>query len=284
VHVTANTFNGTLAIKLLSIDNSTVLSSTSTLATNVDLSAATLPATGTYFVVLDPSDVDVGSASVSVTASSSSPAVLVNSIGPPTVVVVSVSASVTVGVSNGPANATDWVGMYPLGAADNAYLTWQYLNGSQTPPGTGSSAATLTFTTSSSPGRYEFRFFSNNGFSHLATSTNVVTTSTASLLVNGTALGTTVTVAPSASVTVAVSNGPANTTDWVGLYAVGSADSPSITWQYLSGTTTPPATGLSSATLTFTMPSTPGNYEFRFFANNEWTHLAFSTMVTVTPP
>jgi agmatine deiminase len=80
---------------------------------------------------------------------------------------------------------------------------------------------------------------------------------------------------------VAVSNGPANPTDWVALAQVGSSDYSYISWQYLNGSQTPPGSGLSSATLTFTMPATTGNYEFRFFANNGYTKLATSTTVTV---
>ena len=101
------------------------------------------------------------------------------------------------------------------------------------------------------------------------------------VVVNGTAPPTTVTVSPSATVTVAVSNGPANPTDWVALAQVGSSDYSYISWQYLNGFQTPPGSGLSSATLTFTMPATTGNYEFRFFANNGYTKLATSTTVTV---
>ncbi len=39
-----------------------------------------------------------------------------------------------------------------------------------------------------------------------------------------------------------------------------------------------------SAVIPFSMPSTPGNYEFRFLANNGYTLLATSPVVTARPP
>jgi agmatine deiminase len=53
--------------------------------------------------------------------------------------------------------------------------------------------------------------------------------------------------------------------------------------QYLNGTKSLPAAGLTSATLTFAIPQTMGDYEFRFFANNGYTLLATSAIVTVQP-
>jgi hypothetical protein len=90
------------------------------------------------------------------------------------------------------------------------------------------------------------------------------------------------TVAPGGAETVTITNGPGNTTDWVGLYAVGAADTAYASWKYLSDTQTAPSPGLTSATLHFTMPTTPGQYEFRFWANNGYTLLGKSNTVTVS--
>jgi hypothetical protein len=84
--------------------------------------------------------------------------------------------------------------------------------------------------------------------------------------------------------TVTVSGGPANTTDWVGLFPVGAANTAYVSWQYLSGTQSAPSTGMSAATLGFVMPSTTGQYQFRFFAANGYTLLATSGTVTVVAP
>src|SRR5205823_3559889 len=62
----------------------------------------------------------------------------------------------------------------------------------------------------------------------------------------------------------------------------GAADSLFLNWFYLNGSKTPPASGLTSATVPVPMPGSPGTYEFRFFQNNGYTRLATSPTVTVT--
>jgi hypothetical protein len=54
----------------------------------------------------------------------------------------------------------------------------------------------------------------------------------------------------------------------------GSNGRQTVAWRYLRGTTTPPATGVTAATLSFATPTTPGGYEFRFFADNGFVRLA----------
>ena len=87
-------------------------------------------------------------------------------------------------------------------------------------------------------------------------------------------------VAPGASVQALVENGPGSRYDWVALAPIGGSH---VDWQYLSGTRTPPASGLTTALLTFTMPTTQGSYEFRLYANDGYTLLAKSPTVTVRP-
>ncbi len=186
---------------------------------------------------------------------------------------------VVVTVAGGPANVTDWVGLYAVGTNDFAYLDWKYLSDSRTPPSTGLTNATLHFNMPTVPGTYEFRFFSNNGFSKLATSPPVTVTGGG----GGPSLGVAPnSVPPGGPVVVTVAGGPANVTDWVGLYLVGTLDNAYLDWKYLSDSRTPPPAGLSGATLHFNMPTVPGTYEFRFFANNGFSKLATSPPVTVT--
>jgi hypothetical protein len=187
---------------------------------------------------------------------------------------VAAGSTVTVGVQNGPRNPTDWVGLYPTGAADTSFLNWFYLNGAKSAPAVGITTATILFVMPGSSGTYEFRFFQNNGYTKLATSPTVTVQSTGgpNLTVNGSSTG--ITVARGVTVNVGVQNGPGTTEDCVGLYptSAGLFD-PSITIMYVTGTT---------ATLPFTTPSTPGPYEFRFFqhcANAQ--KLATSPTVTI---
>src|SRR5439155_773253 len=57
-------------------------------------------------------------------------------------------------------------------------------------------------------------------------------------------------------------------------------------WKFLNGLRTAPATGLTAATLTFAMPSTPGAYTLRFFSNNTYTLLTTAnvTVNDITAP
>src|SRR5215472_2353512 len=72
-------------------------------------------------------------------------------------------------------------------------------------------------------------------------------------------------VAAGGTATVAVSGSDGGKHDWVALLAVGASNSSDpIAWEYLSGTQNLPPSGLTSATLTFVVPSNlaPGQYVF----------------------
>lgn len=60
--------------------------------------------------------------------------------------------------------ATDWLGLYTSGASDTAYLAWRYTTG------TASGNVPFTIPGTLTPGTYELRLLSNNGFTRLATS------------------------------------------------------------------------------------------------------------------
>ena len=143
-------------------------------------------------------------------------------------------------------------------------------------PASGSTSAELTFVIPQTPGQYELRFFANNGYTLLATSA-VITTTLPTVTVSATS------VVPGGSVQVTVADGPKNRGDWVALAVVGSSPTSYLDWTYLNGTRSMPSTGVTAVALTFVMPQTPGQYEFRFFANNGFTLLAFSPMVVVAP-
>jgi hypothetical protein len=207
--------------------------------------------------------------------------VFVNDESFPTVVPATAGTSVAIDVINGPGNPRDWVGMYAIGAANSPSLAWMYMDGTQTPPSAGVFSAHLTFTLPLTGGAYEFRWFQNDGYTLLAKSTIVDVAAPAKVTINGVDPPTSVTVLPSSSVTIGVSGGPANTTDWVGLYQPSTADPYWIAKQYLNGLSTPPTTGVSAAQLTFTAPSNAGTYELRFFAADTYGRLATSASLVV---
>ncbi|MEV8372282.1 agmatine deiminase family protein [Kribbella sp. NPDC056861] len=91
------------------------------------------------------------------------------------------------------------------------------------------------------------------------------------------------TVRRGAQIKATVTNGPGNPRDWVGLYRASAGNSAGgVDEKYLNGGNNPPSTGLTSATITFTAPSSTGTYNFRFFADDGYTLLATSANFTVT--
>jgi hypothetical protein len=199
-------------------------------------------------------------------------------------IVVNPGTTVLVQVGSGPALPMDWVAQHRLDAPDRShYPNWRYLDGSQEPPDSGRTGAALAFTLPDTAGDYDFRFFENNQYVLLAKSAKVTVRSLATMTVNGSAAP--VTVTPGATVTVQVASGPAFPWDWVAKHETTAANNVHFNdWKYLDGTQTQPEAGRGSATLTFTMPATPGAYHFRFFQNDKSVLLATSPTVTVSAP
>ena len=71
---------------------------------------------------------------------------------PPATRSVAAGTVVSVAMSDGPANATDWIGLYATGAADGTYLDWRYLNGTTAAPAVAQANATVTFALSDGGG------------------------------------------------------------------------------------------------------------------------------------
>ena len=90
-------------------------------------------------------------------------------------------------------------------------------------------------------------------------------------------------VAPGGTMTFTLSTGPGSPVDWVGLYCPTTQPDPSFAdYAYMNGSRTPPAVGLTAATVTFVAPTTVGaTCQVRWFANNTFTRLATSATVTV---
>jgi hypothetical protein len=180
--------------------------------------------------------------------------------------------TVTTTFADGPGNQGDWWGVYLVGAPDTAYLSWGYLNGLQTMPGTGLTGATLPIVMPSVAGTYEVRWWANNDLVLIAKSGPItvatVTVSPASVATGG-------------SVTTTFTNGPANPGDWWGVYLVGAPDTAYLSWGYLNGLQTMPSPGLSGATLSIAMPGVAGTYEVRWWQNNDLVPIARSAPITV---
>ncbi len=96
-------------------------------------------------------------------------------------------------------------------------------------------------------------------------------------------------VAPGGSVSVSWSGVAApTTTDWVGLFRQGAADTASVWWFYTSTCSSAIGTAKASGSCSLNFPGGAGTYEFRLFAKNGYTRLATSGAIVVsdsaTPP
>ena len=88
---------------------------------------------------------------------------------------------------------------------------------------------------------------------------------------------------PGTILSAAISDAPGNRGDWAGLFAVGADSAHFVAKQYLNGSTVPPATGVTSAHLSFTAPAQPGRYNVRLFvATNPAAPIAVSNTILVS--
>ena len=220
-----------------------------------------------------------------VTVPVSSAHLAVNLVDAPGAVTVSAGTPLTVVLTDGPANPSDWVGLFAAAAADTSPIAWSYLDGHTTPPAQGLVAATLRFLAPVTSGTYEIRAFAANTFNRLAASGPLsVTPSQATIAVNGTNPPTGVTVPPASALDIQVTGGPGNPTDWIGLFRASDTDASPIAWQHLNGSTSPPAIGLTEASLAVTLPAGAGAYEVRLFADNSYSRLATSGPISAGVP
>jgi hypothetical protein len=161
--------------------------------------------------------------------------------------------------------SADWIGLYTPAAANSTYLNDRYTTGA------ASGSVPYTLPSGLAPGTYQLRLFANNGYTLLATSQNfTVTAMSANLSATPSNLN------PGANLTATWSDIPTPTgTDWLGMYAPGAANSPSITWRYTNGA--------ASGSLPFTVPAAqaPGTYQLRLFWNDGYTLLGTSSNFAV---
>jgi hypothetical protein len=184
---------------------------------------------------------------------------------------------------NGIASPTssDWIGLYPPGAEDTAFIDWIYVSCSKT-PGSAQSSGSCPFIVPGNvaPGSYELRLFASGGFTRIAASDAFTVSGDTDLFL--TASPTSI---PAGGTLTAIWGGIAapSSSDWIGLFVPGAADTEFIEWLYVSCSKTrgnPQASGSCS----FTLPSSlvSGNYELRLLANNGFARLATSNAFTVT--
>jgi subtilase family protein len=195
------------------------------------------------------------------------------------------SVTATWGTITGPTPA-DWIGLYTTTAADTAFLSRIYVGCGASPGASGVATGSCAFPIAGTvtPGTYQLRLFSNNGFTRLATSGNFTVTAPSATSLSASPASMTL----PASVTATWSGIPqatASSTDWIGLYAPSASNTTYRTWVYVSCSVSP-TTPRSSGSCAMTLPSnlTPGTYELRLFSNNGFTRLATSNTFAVVAP
>jgi hypothetical protein len=178
---------------------------------------------------------------------------------------VQAGADVTVTLANGPGGSGDWLAFALSSAANSSYVQ-------RTSVGTGITARTWTIAAPLLGGTYEFRLFTNNSFTRVATSApiTVIATTTPALTVDVTAAH------PGDPVTVTLTNGFGGSGDWLALASATAPNNTYLKYAYVGA-------GVTSRTWTVTMPSFTGAYEFRLFVNGGFTLAARSPIVSVSP-
>ncbi|HLG69272.1 MAG TPA: carboxypeptidase regulatory-like domain-containing protein, partial [Chloroflexota bacterium] len=175
----------------------------------------------------------------------------------------------------GSTDKQDWIGLYATGASDASYLAWEYTSCSHAWSGSAVASGSCTFTLPTTPGTYEFRFFSASGGAAAAASGTVTVSS-----------ATTISAAASSATAgqgMAVSwTGSTDKQDWIGLFATGASDTSYLAWAYTSCSHSWNSSAVASGSCTFTLPTTPGTYEFRFFSASSDTSVISSGTVSVT--
>jgi len=173
---------------------------------------------------------------------------------------------------------TDWVGLFQAGAANTVFIDWAYVNCSKTPGSPrGSGSCAFVLPGNLALGTYQFRLFSNNGFTLLATSNN--------FLVNITFTASPASIPAGGTMTVSWSGISQSPLDWIGLFIPGALPTQYIDWMYVNSCSKAPGGVVqTSGSCPFLLSSAlqPGTYQMRFLSNNGFTVIATSNNFMVT--
>ena len=161
--------------------------------------------------------------------------------------------------------ASDWIGLYKVGASSQAYGWWRYTN--------GAASGSFSVPMPAEAGSYEFRYLLNNGFTESARSGAITVGASSGSAFSLTPSATSVQPGSALSMSwTAPSGRPVN--DWIGLFKVGDPYTAYAWWTYTNGAV--------SGTANLTAPGATGTYEFRYFQGGS-IEKARSAPVTVGP-
>jgi hypothetical protein len=175
--------------------------------------------------------------------------------------------------ATGPISQTDWIGLFPDGAVNTAYVCWFYTGGA--PSGTNASCPRTLVP----EGIYEFRYCLRDGYECVAKSNSLTVVPppqperpSVTLAADPTMVfvGQPITVSWQAT-------GAITQRDWIGLFEKGSPNTQyQLCWFYTAGA--------PSGSHTCPAPNFQGTFEFRYCLDNGYECVAVSNPVTVKLP
>jgi hypothetical protein len=178
----------------------------------------------------------------------------------------------------GPGNRLDWVGIYPVGVVPGtgtASTRWLYVDGTQT-GSTGLTEGSVTFTDGLYAGDWVAYLLLNDGYTVLGSTPFRVVDQFSTPFIR---LDESV-YAPGSTISVAFTNGPGNSRDWLGVYAAPkeTPDGTYLDWLYISGTQIP-GEGKTEGVVQFTAPAASGSYVMYLLQDDSSNPSAFENFI-----
>jgi hypothetical protein len=191
--------------------------------------------------------------------------------------------------------STDWIGLAPAGASLESYWTWKYAGSCSQSAGAAKVSGSCLFAVPTSPGSYEFRLFSNDGYWLLDKVAATVTAQTpppspppSPPPPTGVDISVSVPSAPPGSTVTVSFSGITNpsATDWIGFAPAGASLESYWDWKYAGSCGQWAGGPKASGSCTFTLPMINGPYELRLFSNDGYGLLAKApvTVSGLVPP
>ncbi len=190
-----------------------------------------------------------------------------------------VGETIKAAFTNGPANAKDWIGIYPAGVNPSSTTSTKYLYVDGTSGGAaGVANGEVSFTGGlATAGTYTAYLMENDGYRILAQDNFTIVETTAPLVRTVKQV-----YRKGESISVAFNRAPGNAKDWIGIYAEGvEPGAGSAAFLYLDGTTTGEAAVTDGS---ITIPNglvIPGRWVAYLLENDTYTPLASDSFEVV---
>ena len=161
-------------------------------------------------------------------------------------------------------SSRDWVGIFAQNSPNTAFTEWAYV---------GSTSGTVVLQVPNTAGTYIVRYLLNDGFTSVAQSNPIMVGYTTT---NYSVQTPVAQITPRSSFEIQWSAPQSDnlSRDWVGIFAVGTANTQFLEWAYA---------GSAQGHVTLHAPENLGTYEIRYLKNDGFDSVAKSSTFTVTP-